>query len=185
MRQWVFALGLGCTGDVTPEAPAPAPIPAAPQVSRPAVQAGPTRGDILAQLKKDKPVSARLLGSAWTRVGTHLDERVLKPVCGGDVPRLGLTHAAAAARLHAFDGHQMVVHDILGVVEIGAGLWRVWIVPRHVQGPVHEVRVTRVDASTTRWRGAAGAPDWADGAEWIRDPQGSGLVRVEQPDCQP
>ena len=182
MRCWVFMATLGCGSAPAPTVPEPV-APVVESVPSVAPPQGPSRGEVTEMLATQAFADLRSLGGGWTRVGSHLDERVIKPVCGGDVPRLGL--ALSRRELHAFDGHRMVVHDILGSVPSGAAAWRLWLVPSGQQRPVLRVRVSRVDKVTLRWRAEDEGPDWADGADWVNDGALGGLARVEQLDCRP
>jgi len=185
MRHWVLAVCLGCTAGPEPEAP-PSPLaPVSPPPVAPAPPEGPSRADVLARLGAGPKVSLRVLGTGWTHVGTHRDERVLKPVCGGEVPHLGLARNRDGGRLHVFDGHRMSVHDILGLEREGEGVWRIWLVPVGAERPVHGIRIVQVGPGTTRWRGEAEGPAWADGADWMRDREIRAMMRVEQLQCRP
>lgn len=184
MRCWVLAVGLGCAQTPVPVALEPAP-PSTSEVAQPVVPAGPSRADVVAMLETQSRVGVPGLSGGWMRVGTHLGERVLKPVCGGEVPRIGLKLDGLGGRLHAFDGHRMVVHQILGIVPAAEGGWRVWMVPQVAQRPVYTVYVNELERGITRWRGTSVGPDWADGADWVKEPGAAGLVRVEQLDCRP
>jgi hypothetical protein len=125
-----------------------------------------------------------VLGAGWTQVGTHLNERVLKPVCGGEVPHLGLAHDAEGGRLHAFDGRRMHVYDIVALVERAPERWTAWVALRGEDAPVHPIQVRRIERHITRWRGLPTGPDWASGATWLRDTEVGGLVRIEQLGCE-
>ncbi len=185
MRYWVCALSLGCANAPEPTAPEPVPVAQAPVVVVPAPPVGPSRLEVLERMKSVKQASYRVLGAGWTRVGTHREERVLKPVCDGDVPHLGVALDRESGRLHAYDGRQMVVHDILGLERKKADHLYIWLVPSGAQHPVHGVRIEQLDSDTTRWRGERDGPSWADGADWVRDGLALGLMRVEQLDCRP
>ena len=80
MRYWVCALSLGCANAPEPTAPEPVPVAQAPVVVVPAPPVGPSRLEVLERMKSVKQASYRVLGAGWTRVGTHREERVLKPV---------------------------------------------------------------------------------------------------------
>ena len=182
MRCWVFMAALGCGSGSAPTAPAPtAPVvEVAPVVVPPK---GPSRAEVVKMLAARDRVSLRPLGGGWTRVGDHLEERVIKSVCGGGVPRLGVV--LGRKEIHAFDGHDMVVHDILGGMELSAGEWRLWVAPAEQERPVYRLRVLRVDESALRWRAEDEGPDWAYGADWVKDGALDGLVRIESLDCEP
>ena len=184
MRTWVCALGLACGQPPTPEVVKPPPEPSVATVETPQV-IGPSRRDVVALLDDQVRVRAPFISGSWVRVGDHLGERILKRVCGGQVPRLGLNREGDGGRIHAFDGHHMQVYEILGIISAGDDVWRVWVVPMGAQQPVHTVSVTKLDAVTTRWRSATGAPDWADGAEWVQGRVASNMAEVEQLDCRP
>jgi hypothetical protein len=181
MYRWVLVLGLGCAEPPVPVVPAIAPVEVLPQAP-PVVPAGPSRAETVQLLQTKTRVRVPGLAGGWTRVGTHLEERVLKPVCGGEVPRLGVKLDGLGGRLHAFDGHRMVVYEILGMVRAGEGAWRAWVVPSGSERPVHTLDIGMPEPGTTRWRGTA--PDWADGADWVIDARASELVLVEQLECR-
>jgi hypothetical protein len=184
MRHWCFAFALACGEQPTPEAPV-APSAPVDVVAEPVAVLGPSRGEVRTLIEQQTPQKARFLNGGWLRVGTHLGERVRKRACRGEVPRLGLAREGKGGRVHAFDGHHMVAYDILGIVSAGADAWTVWLAPVGAQRPVHTVQVTKLDATTTRWRSAAGAPDWADGADWVQESAASRLAEIEQLDCRP
>jgi len=89
------------------------------------------------------------------------------------------------ARLHVFDGWRMSVLDVLGLVKEEDGHMHVWLVPAGLERPVSAVRVDMQDPRTTRWRGEANGPEWADGATWVQDHLVRELIEVEQLGCQP
>lgn len=179
MVWWVLMLALGCTEGAVAPVVQPQPVVS---VSAEPESLGPSRSETVAQLQSLKRVRVPALAGGWTRVGTHLEERVLKPVCGGEVPRLGVKLDGLGGRLHAFDGHSMKVYEILGLVPAGEGAWRAWVVPSGSERPVHTLDIGMPEPGTTRWRGTT--PDWADAAVWVPDSVAADLVRVEQLECR-
>ncbi len=179
MRCGTLALLLACSTTPEPvvkEAEVMAPVAPIPQ--------GPSRAETVAMLAAKERASLKGFGGGWTRVGTLRGERVLKPVCGGDVPHIGLVVDGDEARLHVFDGWRMSVLDVLGLVKEEDGLVQMWLVPAGLERPVSAVRVQMLDSRTSRWRGEASGPEWADGATWVQDHLVRDLIEVEQLGCR-
>jgi len=179
MRCWVLVMFLGCGAE-----PLTAPAPQVASPPRVVVPEGPGRTEVNAELGDAKRVSLEVLGTGWTRVGSHLGERVLKPLCGGDVPHIGIVVDGKGGRIHVFDGAVMAVKDVLAVEARGTQKWRIWLAPVGQERPVYWVDIAQEDADTSRWRGEPEGFRWADGARWVRDSVAAGLARVERLDCE-